>query len=373
MDRPRPRRGGRPGDLPRALRARLPGRGPLPEAPLRRGQPPGGRGAGRRASARWSRWSASPSRSPAAATSATPTTRSPCSPAARCAPSTARTASPTTRSSTSSATSSPATEPATIEVAGTRVGLTICEDCWVEGPPASTEAAAGAELIANPSGSPYHRGKGREREAMFAGARPRLRRPPSPSATWSAARTSWSSTATASSLDRDGEVIARAAQFEEELLVCEVPSRSRGPTRRAAARPRRGLRGAGPRPARLRRARTASATSASRSRAGIDSALVALLAVDAVGPEHVSCVVMPSPHSSPETQADARTIAANLGVEAIEIPIAAAMASYERGAGRRRSAPRPTAPTPSRCPATRPAPPSPTWPPRTSRRGSGAT
>jgi NAD+ synthase (glutamine-hydrolysing) len=61
----------------------------------------------------------------------------------------------------------PGSEPATIEVAGTKVGLTICEDCWVEGPPASTEAAAGAELIANPSGSPYHRGKGAEREEMF--------------------------------------------------------------------------------------------------------------------------------------------------------------------------------------------------------------
>ena len=42
---------------------------------------------------------------------------------------------------------------------------------------------------------------------------------------------------------------------------------------------------------------------------GIDSALVAMLAADAVGPERVSCVVMPSPHSSPATQEDARTIA----------------------------------------------------------------
>ena len=48
------------------------------------------------------------------------------------------------------------------------VGLTICEDVWVPGPPAQTEAEQGAKLIANPSGSPYHRGKGREREAMFA-------------------------------------------------------------------------------------------------------------------------------------------------------------------------------------------------------------
>src|SRR5262249_30736365 len=63
----------------------------------------------------------------------------------------------------------PGTEAATIEVGSELVGLTVCEDCWVEGPPASTEAEQGAALIANPSGSPYHRGKGREREQLFAG------------------------------------------------------------------------------------------------------------------------------------------------------------------------------------------------------------
>ncbi len=62
----------------------------------------------------------------------------------------------------------PGTEPMTVDVGDTRVGLTVCEDCWVTGPPASVEAEQGAQLIANPSGSPYHRGKGREREAMFA-------------------------------------------------------------------------------------------------------------------------------------------------------------------------------------------------------------
>src|SRR3954466_2364026 len=53
----------------------------------------------------------------------------------------------------------PGAEPATIELGGSRVGLTICEDVWQPGPPAETEAAQGAGLIANPSGSPYHRGK----------------------------------------------------------------------------------------------------------------------------------------------------------------------------------------------------------------------
>jgi len=56
---------------------------------------------------------------------------------------------------------------------------------------------------------------------------------------------------------------------------------------------------------------------------------VALLAADALGPERVTCVVMPSPHSSPDTQADARALARNLGAELIEMPIAAAMGAYE--------------------------------------------
>jgi NAD+ synthase (glutamine-hydrolysing) len=61
---------------------------------------------------------------------------------------------------------------------------------------------------------------------------------------------------------------------------------------------------------------------------GVDSALVALIAADALGPDRVTVVVMPSPNSSDETQADARTIAANLGVELIEISIAEAMDAY---------------------------------------------
>ena len=68
---------------------------------------------------------------------------------------------------------------------------------------------------------------------------------------------------------------------------------------------------------------------------GIDSALVAVIAVDALGPERVSTVIMPSPHSSDETQSDARQLAANLGVEARELPIADAMAAYETTLGGR--------------------------------------
>jgi NAD+ synthase (glutamine-hydrolysing) len=221
----------------------------------------------------------------------------------------------------------PGGETATIDVAGATVGLTICEDVWAPGPPASSEAAAGAGLIANPSGSPYHRGKGREREAMFA---ERAREYGAAFAFCNLVGGQDELVFDGHSLivDPEGAVLARAAQFEEELLVCEVPS----PAPCRLAEPLADL-------AEVYAALTLGLRDYVRKNGfrhvgvalsgGIDSALVALLAVDALGPEHVSCVVMPSPHSSSETQQDARNIGTSLGVELLEIPIAAAMAEYE--------------------------------------------
>src|SRR3954449_5337489 len=59
-------------------------------------------------------------------------------------------------------------EPALIDIDGIPVGLTVCEDIWQPGPPATSEAVAGAQVIANISASPYHAGKGHEREQMLA-------------------------------------------------------------------------------------------------------------------------------------------------------------------------------------------------------------
>ncbi|HMC49903.1 MAG TPA: NAD+ synthase [Solirubrobacterales bacterium] len=221
----------------------------------------------------------------------------------------------------------PGSEPATIELGGTRVGLTVCEDVWSPGPPAQSEAAEGATLIANPSGSPYHRGKGREREAMFAER----------ASAYGAAFAFCNLVGGQDELvfdghsfviDAEGTVLARAAQFEEELLVCEVPS----PSPQSLREPLSDI-------AEVYAALTLGLRDYVHKNGfrhvgvalsgGIDSALVALLAVDALGPENVSCVVMPSPHSSPETQQDARNIGANLDVELLEIPIGAAMAEYE--------------------------------------------
>ncbi|HEX6689384.1 MAG TPA: NAD+ synthase [Solirubrobacterales bacterium] len=221
----------------------------------------------------------------------------------------------------------PGVDPVTLDAAGTRVGLTICEDVWEEGPPASSEVGEGAELIANPSGSPYHRGKGREREAMFA-ARARGYGTHIAFCNLVGGQDELVFDGQSFVVDPGGGVIARAAQFEEELLICEIPDA--GPAR--VAEPLSDL-------AEVYAALVLGLRDYVRKNGfrhvgialsgGIDSALVALVAVDAIGAENVSCVVMPSPHSSDETQADARTIAANLGAEAIEIPIEAAMDAYE--------------------------------------------
>jgi NAD+ synthase (glutamine-hydrolysing) len=221
----------------------------------------------------------------------------------------------------------PGEGPETIEVAGQRVGLTVCEDVWTPGPPAASEAEAGATLIANPSGSPYHRGKGREREALLA-ERARAYGTHFAFCNLVGGQDELVFDGHSFVLDPDGGILARAAQFEEELLVCEIPPAE--PGRLAEPLPdlaevyaalqlglrdyvvKNGFRHVG------------IALSG-----GIDSALVALLAVDALGAERVTCVSMPSPHSSSGTQDDARRIAENLGVELIEIPIEATMAEYE--------------------------------------------
>jgi NAD+ synthase (glutamine-hydrolysing) len=257
---------------------------------------------------------------------------------------------------------------AVIDVGSERVGLTVCEDIWEPGPPASDEALAGATLILNISASPYHAGKGAERERMFA----------------QRARDNIACVAFCGLvggqdelvfdghscvIDHSGRTLARAAQFREELLVCDVDLEAA-----AAAR----LRDASHRPAARRSPRQvvilpslvaaepdAAATPLPSSLAeplapveaevygalmlglrdyvrkngfqrvvlglsgGIDSALVACVAVDALGAEGVSATIMPSPYSSNATQDDARALGAALGVRVHELPIEEAMGAYQ--------------------------------------------
>jgi len=230
-----------------------------------------------------------------------------------------------------------------IEIAGTGVGLTICEDAWAPGPPGQAEADAGAAIVANPSGSPYHRGKGQEREEMF-GERAREYGAYFAFVNLVGGQDELVFDGQSLLFAPDGTVLARGRQFEEELILIEVPG-SAGPSGASAdggAWPPPGDSGplADPLPdldevygALELGLRDYVEKNGFRHvglgiSGGIDSALVAMLAVDALGPERVTLVVMPSPHSSEETQSDARQIAHNLGTGLIDIPIEPMMDGY---------------------------------------------
>jgi NAD+ synthase (glutamine-hydrolysing) len=221
----------------------------------------------------------------------------------------------------------PGSEPAVAVVEGVSLGLTVCEDLWQPGPPASTEVERGARLVLNSSGSPYLRGKGADRERMFA-ERARALGVPIAFCNLVGGQDELVFDGHSFVVDAEGAVVARAQQFEQDLLIWELGGAS--PPPRAALSDLdevyAALRlGVGDYTRKNGFDRVAVGLSG-----GIDSALVALLAADALGPEQLVCVVMPSPHSSPDTQADARAIARNLGAELIELPIATAMAAYDR-------------------------------------------
>ena len=253
----------------------------------------------------------------------------------------------------------PGTGAALIEVDGVPIGLTICEDIWHPGFPESEEAAAGARLVVNASASPYHRGKIRAREALVAN---RARSNGAAFALCNAVGGQDELVFDGASVvvGPDGETVARAAAFAPELLLCDLPVPGPGDGPDGASSPRRvpilAQLGSGvghpddihPRladPIGSEETEVYAALElglrdyAEKNRfehvvlalsGGIDSALVALIAVDALGADRVTVVVMPSPNSSDQTQSDARTIAANLGVEMMEIPIGDAMQAYGR-------------------------------------------
>jgi NAD+ synthase (glutamine-hydrolysing) len=257
-------------------------------------------------------------------------------------------------------------EPALFELDGVRIGVTICEDIWEPGPPATTEALAGAEVIVNLSASPYHAGKGLERERMLVQrARDSLVAVVFCNLIGGQDELVFDGHSVA--IDQDGEVVARAPQFEEALITCAIDpgavaaARLRDTRHRSAKRRDSGdatfltrleLDGSKP-PEELggvlspvlgaeeevyAALRTGLRDYVEKNgfehvvlalSGGIDSALTALIAVDALGPERVTCVSLPSPYSSGGTRADARAIGENLGVDFLELSIEETMGAYD--------------------------------------------
>jgi NAD+ synthase (glutamine-hydrolysing) len=255
---------------------------------------------------------------------------------------------------------------------GILVGPTICEDVWQPGPPATDLALAGAELLVNLSASPYHVGKAEDREEMLV-TRARDNSAYFAFCNLVGGQDELLFDGHSVVLDDEGEVLARAPGFEEALLVVDldpteaIGRRLRDVRRRALARDREderepvvvelGEHGASreahlggeivPFEAELeqmRRALVLALRDYVRKNGfgdvvlglsgGIDSALVAPLAVDALGPERVHCVSMPSRYSSEGTQTDARRLAQSLGCDFRELPIETIVGAFhEAGVG----------------------------------------
>ncbi len=253
-------------------------------------------------------------------------------------------------------------------IAGIGVGISICEDIWYEAGPATAQAYSGAEVIVNISASPYQFGKRSSRERMLGNR-----------AADNVAIVAYNNLVGGQDelvfdgdsvvLDEKGQLIARGKQFEEDLVVADLDveavfrTRLHDPRWRKAAllleeqkwRPARivvseapnnapkppltqrqievrGLPGEiydalvlGTRDYILKNGISKVVIGLS---GGIDSSIVATIAVDALGPSNVIGVAMPSRYSSPGSISDAELLSRNLGIRLLTIPIEKVFKAY---------------------------------------------
>ncbi len=229
---------------------------------------------------------------------------------------------------------SPGEDHVLLDVRGVRVAVSICEDVWIPGGPVVAQARLGALLNVNVNGSPYHRGKGEARRDLVA----------------SRAREAGCAIAYVNQVggqdelvfdggsfvvDAEGTVRASAPQFVEDVLIVDLDFDPAAPA---------GLHVEGPRaPAmadleQVRRALVVGTRDYVRKNGftdvviglsgGVDSALVAAIAVEALGADRVHGVSMPSRYSSEGSRTDAADLATRLGIDLRTIPIEPAFAAY---------------------------------------------
>ena len=242
------------------------------------------------------------------------------------------------------------------------VGINICEDIWAEDGPISLQAGPGeARIVFNISASPYHRRKGPERERLMQ-RRARENRCFLAYVNLVGGQDELVFDGSSVLAGPDGKTIARGRPFEEDLVVADIDP-EQGAKRRAprglppyalAVRDLGKLPGGRARTPVIRRIVQHPKPAEEVYQAlllgtrdyvekngfggvrlglsgGIDSALTAAIAVDAVGADRVTALTMPSRYTSRETLADARRLARNLAIRLLEIPIDEIDAAY-RGA-----------------------------------------
>jgi len=220
-------------------------------------------------------------------------------------------------------------EAGAFEVAGVRCAVSVCEDIWFADGPVAAQVAAGARLVVSINGSPFHAGKVREREAMLAD-RARENAVPVVYVNQVGGQDELVFDGASVAIAADGTVGARMAAFEDGFAVVTVDAVAGSVTGEIAVH--------GDDLDLLRRALVTGTRDYVRKNGftdvvvglsgGIDSSLVAAIAVEALGAEHVHGVAMPSRHSSEGSRTDARLLAENLGIEHRLVSIEPAFSAY---------------------------------------------
>ena len=214
------------------------------------------------------------------------------------------------------------------EIAGTPSGISICEDIWLPDGPPQAQAEAGAKVLLNINGSPYHYGKAREREAML-GERARAAGVPVVYLNMVGGQDELVFDGHSVVLAASGEVIHRSPQFEEDRLLVDLDLDE---PRSGTISPLLGME------EEIYRAVQLGLGDYVRKNGfqqvviglsgGIDSALTAVIAADALGPDSVIGVSMPSRFSSEHSKTDAEDLAKRLGIRYESIPIDAVFQAY---------------------------------------------
>ena len=237
------------------------------------------------------------------------------------------------------------------DINGVRVGITICEDIWFADGPVAEQAAGGAEINININGSPYHRGKIHERQHMLS-TRARETNCPIVYVNQVGGQDELVFDGASMVVDARGEVVARLAQFSTELMFVdfEIPERDISRTlpvisvNKDPVTPRYSAE-LQPQIAPQRQDLDelyAALVLGTRDyvhknsftdvviglSGGIDSSLVAAVAVEALGAEHVHGVAMPSRYSSEGSLTDAYALATALGIDCRTISIEPAFEAY---------------------------------------------
>ena len=253
---------------------------------------------------------------------------------------------------------------------GATIGVNICEDIWFSDGPTRAQAAAGAEVIVNINASPFHVGKGRMREQVLA-TRARENRVIVTYTNTVGGQDELVFDGCSMIVDQAGEIVGRGKAFEQDLIVADLDVAAVGRARLTQGRKR-------PLPPRVAalidrvdvrlparklqsvvvpdlepplgrldeayRALVLGVQDYVRKNGfkrvviglsgGVDSAITAVIAVDALGAENVLGVFMPSPYTSRASREDVADLASRLHIQVDTLSITATFKSYLRALSR---------------------------------------